>query len=149
MNKSYLIIFLSFFFFLFSTGWAQEAVILKGDDSYWQCSAYDQENNQWIAKSPYERTAINKAYDACKKQSRAPKTCKTAKESCDAIVKGRNIRPMWRCTALDSMAKAWMSDIYRHRDDAALGAKAYCQQRSTVPASCYINLLTCKNLNAQ
>lgn len=117
------------------------------ENNYWQCSSHDSEDNQWIAKSQYERTAVNKAFEACKKSSRNPSSCQTAKEMCMSIINGVNTQAMWQCTALDQMAKHWASDIYVHRDDAALGAKAHCEQRSAMPMSCYINLMTCKNLN--
>lgn len=133
----------------FSLAWAQENKMTTGDNSYWQCRAYDQDNYQWTAKSTYERTAVNKAYEACKKQSKKPETCKTAKEYCEGFINGISTRPMWQCTALDRMAKPWVSAVYSNQDDAALGAKAYCQERSTVPTTCYVNMVTCKNLNAQ
>lgn len=118
----------------------------EGQD-YWACSAQDGEERQWHAKSFYELTAINKAFEQCKKESRRPITCKAAKAYCEYYAHGATTRPMWRCTALDQMAKPWISNLYAHRDDAALAAKAYCQQHSAMPDSCYINLMTCKNLN--
>ena len=100
-----------------------------------------------IVDSYYQLAAINKALDACKKQSQFPANCKVAKARCEAFVNGISTRPMWQCTALDQMAKVWPSKIYVHRDDAAIAAKAYCQQGSSFPDTCYINLMTCKNLN--
>ncbi|WP_242602002.1 hypothetical protein [Legionella yabuuchiae] len=126
---------------------ADTTAVMKGQNSYWQCKAYDDQNNQWIAHSPYERVAINKAYDACKSQSKRPESCKTAHEYCETMIKGVTTRPMWRCTALDMHANAWVSDLYTSRNDAALGARAYCEHRSGMPATCYVNLLTCKNHN--
>ncbi len=55
--------------------------------------------------------------------------------------------PMWICTALDFTAEPWQSNLYPHRDDAALAAKDYCKQNSNVPDTCYINMVTCRNLN--
>jgi hypothetical protein len=60
------------------------------------------------------------------------------------FVRGRYIES---ALAIDLHAKAWLGDIYRKRNDAALGAKAYCKDQSGVPDTCYINLLTCKDLN--
>lgn len=119
----------------------------NNDKNFWRCKAIDSSQTSWSAESSFERAAINKAYHACKKQSRYPKSCKTAREYCDAYVNGINTTPMWRCTALDQMAKAWLSAIYRKRDDAAIGAREYCKSKSSMPDSCYINLLTCRNLN--
>lgn len=136
--------------FLFCTNtllWAGDQALMEDPQNYWQCSVYDGANQRWTAQSSYEKAAINKAFAACRKQSSLPKTCKAAKEYCDAIIHGANTRPMWRCTALDKAAKAWKSGIYRHKDDAALGAQAYCEEQSRVPESCYVHMLTCRNIN--
>jgi hypothetical protein len=117
--------------------------------NYWRCIAHDDENKEWIAKSSFELAAINKAYDACKKQSNIPSSCKTAKETCEVFMNGVSTRPMWRCTAFDQMAKSWPSNTYTHRDDAAIAAKAYCEQGSAFPDTCFINLMTCKNMNSK
>lgn len=121
----------------------------NAERTLWRCTAFDAQNRDWIFESSFELTAINKAYEACKKQSNIPSSCKAAKEACELLVNGVTTRPMWRCVALDQMAEAWPSNIYRHRDDAALAAKAYCQDHSAFPDTCYINLITCKNLNAR
>lgn len=116
--------------------------------SNYECSASDSTEKQWVAASPYKRLAINKAYDACKKESTVPSTCKTSREACEDFNDlGVSLEPQWQCTALDILAKPWVSNSYPKRDDAAIAAKAYCQERSADPDSCYINLLTCKNLN--
>ncbi|KTD25096.1 MULTISPECIES: hypothetical protein [Legionella] len=119
------------------------------EGNFWRCTAFDAENKEWTVESSYEISAVNKAFDECKKQSKIPRSCKTAKESCEAFVNGKSTRPMWRCTALDQMAKSWPSNVYTHRDDAAIAAKAYCEQNSAFPDTCYINLMTCKNLNSK
>ena len=119
--------------------WAYQA-------DYWQCTASDGEDKQWVVNSTYERQATNEAYDACRKQSRIPETCKAAHEACEAFLNGVSTRPLWQCTALDRFAKPWVSNPYSHRDDAAIAAKAYCEEKSKDPDSCYINLLTCRNL---
>lgn len=121
-------------------------VTMKDTGSYWLCKAYDSKNNQWIAKSPYRRVAMNTAYEGCKKQSQFPKTCKTANEYCEDIIKGGIAQHGWQCTAMDKKAKSWVSDAYPERNQAVLGAKAYCEKHSDIPNSCYVNLLTCKNL---
>lgn len=113
----------------------------------WTCQAEDSTSKQWSGSGSFERVATNKALENCKKQSQYPVTCKTAKESCEAIINGVLTRPMWRCTALDQLSKTWKSAIYSHRDDAAIGAKDYCKEHSSMPDTCYINLLTCNNLN--
>lgn len=136
MNKS-LIVFL--LLCIVQTSWAE--------DSYWQCAAQDDQQKQWIIKSPYERVATTKAYEACKKQSVVPVTCKIPKENCDYFTNGLNTRPMWRCLALDQMSKPWWSEVHSNRDEAAIESKMFCQQHSSMPESCYINLMTCKNLN--
>lgn len=122
---------------------------MKGNNSYWLCKAYDSDNNQWIAKSPYKRMALNSAYGDCKKESNVPQSCQAANEHCEDIIKGVVNHPKWQCTALDQMANTWVGDTYTSRDQAVTGAKAYCEKHSAMPDSCYVNLLTCKNLQAQ
>ncbi len=146
MNKAIMSAAIISLAFSTATKWAN-ALTTTDDNSYWKCAAYDSENMLWEAKGQFERAAVNKAFHACKKQSRVPESCKIATEYCDAIVKGVSTRPMWRCTALDQMAKHWVSNFYLHRDDAALAARAFCEQHSGMPQSCYLNLMTCKNIN--
>lgn len=116
-------------------------------NEYWQCIAEDESKTQWSFSSEYKKEAINKAYDDCKKQSQDPKTCRTAETLCDYIINGHSSKPIWQCTAIDQNAEAWNSNFYANKNDAALAAKAYCENKSKLPASCYINLLSCKNLN--
>lgn len=115
--------------------------------TYWQCSVYDGAGKQWMVQSSYQLAAINRAFDACKKQSQHPATCKSSKEDCDAFVNGRSTRPLWQCTALDHTGTPWPSNLYPQRDDAALAAKAFCQHNNGSPDTCYVNLITCKNIN--
>lgn len=127
---------------------ANVAVCAQNSKSnYWQCSTRDNTNLVWTAKSPYQKTALNLAYDACKKQSSSPVSCKTSKSACEAFIQGVSTRPLWRCVALDREALAWKSNYYSNRIDAALAANAYCKDNSAVPETCYINLVTCANLN--
>lgn len=116
-------------------------------DEIWECRAHDSVHLQWIAKSDYQRVALTKALNACKKQSAYPNQCKIEKEDCELFVNGFTTRPMWQCTALDQLSKVWRSSIYRQRDDAAIAAKSYCKHHSAIPDTCYINLLMCRNLN--
>lgn len=124
------------------------AETMQDDNSYWTCSVYDSTENKWSDTSNYRRVAINKAYDACKKASKDPRSCKPAIENCEAFVDGMSTRPMWRCTALDFNAEAYQSNIYFDKYDAALAARAYCKDRSSQPGTCYIHTLTCNNLNS-
>lgn len=123
------------------------AVVMGGAQSQWLCNAYDDQNKQWMAKSTYKQVAINKAFDACKKQSKDPESCKAANEYCEALIKGKVVHPKWRCTALDHQSNVWIGDIYTNRHDAAIGAHAYCVARTGAHDSCYVNLLTCDYLN--
>lgn len=114
---------------------------------YWECSAHDEYYKEWKIQSTHQQMAINQVLDVCKKQSRAPTSCKVAKEFCDSFINGKSSHPMWKCTALDDHAKKWPSNIYTKRDDAAIAALDYCKEQSAFAESCYINLLTCRNLN--
>lgn len=114
---------------------------------YWQCAVSDGDHKEWMANSSYQLTAINKAYDACKKESQNPESCKASKEACDAYLDGYMVSPIWQCTALDFYANAFKSNVYKKKYDAALAAQAYCQDNSDSPDSCYVRLFGCENLN--
>lgn len=125
-------------------------------DGYWQCTVADNKNQQWQARNAYERVAHSKALEACKQESSMPLSCMPIKEACTYMgtrvnrpILGTSNGPLWRCTALDQTAKPWRGNIYPNRDDAYLGAKAYCHAHSTEPETCYVNFLTCKNLNSK
>jgi hypothetical protein len=115
--------------------------------SYWQCVTHDSANKQWTAQNNYKKVALNYSFSACKKQSNVPKTCKATPSNCEQFIQGVSIRRMWRCLALDREANPWHSDLYSQRYDAALAARAYCQQKSSVPDTCYVNLVTCSERN--
>lgn len=118
-------------------------------NSYWQCITQDSGNKLWYAKNAYQKAALNIAFAACKKESKTPSTCRASVADCDGYNQGRSTKPMWQCTALDKTAEPWQSNFYSQPDDAALGAKAFCKQKSTVPDTCYINLVTCMNYNSR
>ena len=138
MNKNNLFFLSVSFFLITNNGWAE---------GNWQCTARDSTDKEWKASSDYERVAINHAFETCKRESSLPSSCKTSKQDCETFINGVSTRPLWRCIALDQMGKPWQSNLYPHRDDAAIAAKAYCQDQSGFPDTCYINLMTCKNLN--
>ncbi|MFC3907548.1 hypothetical protein ACFORL_00460 [Legionella dresdenensis] len=121
--------------------------LLATSTDSWNCTAYDQGSGQWTASSDYERSAINKAMELCKKSSQYPTTCKISKNDCDYLANGQSTRPMWQCKALDQMAKIWPSSYYTQRDDAAIAARSFCEEKSAFPDTCYVNLITCKNVN--
>ena len=123
--------------------------LMADDLNYWQCTAHDAQNKQWTVSNSYQLTAINKAFDACKKASQIPGSCKSSREDCDFFLHGVSTRPMWQCPALDAEAKVWRSNIYIHADDAALAAKAYCHSKSDLPDTCYTYLFMCRNLNSR
>lgn len=115
--------------------------------NFWQCHVEDENAQVWVAEHSYQRTAMNKAFENCKKESKNPQSCRAAITACDYFVNGVSTTPLWKCTALDRMSKEWESNPYPHRDDAVLAARAYCVQRSGVPDSCYVNLVMCKLKN--
>lgn len=121
--------------------------VMRGHNSYWLCKAYDESNKQFMAQNSYQKVALNKAYDKCKSASKSPGTCRTATEYCESYVKGRAQQAFWQCTALDFLAQAWVSDGYNTLDEAAIGARKFCEQQSGLPDACYVNLLTCENKN--
>jgi hypothetical protein len=123
-------------------------VFSNSTGSYWQCTTHDNTNKTWVAINNYQKMALNIAFDVCKKESQFPKTCKTSNRDCEGFINGVSTKPYWHCTALDQTAAPWQSDYYSDRDDAALGAKAFCKNYSSVPDTCYVNFITCININA-
>jgi hypothetical protein len=116
--------------------------------NYWQCRTLDSTNKEWVVENKYKKVAINRAFERCKKESTDPISCKTSKRSCESFVNGLSTTPMWLCTALDRNAEPWVSLAYPNKYDAALGARDYCIENSDLPYTCYINLVTCKNINS-
>ena len=112
-----------------------------------RCTVSDSEGRGWTANSPYARVAINKAIEACKSESHDPRSCQAPIDSCQIAI--QDIAPdkgLWQCSAMDLMAKTWINTPHPDRDEAAISAKINCQKYSGMPESCYINLMTCKNL---
>ena len=117
------------------------------NSSYWQCITQDKTNKQWTARNGYQKVALNIAFAMCKKESEFPASCKASKSNCEGFYMGMSTKPLWRCTAVDHTAAPWNSNFYSQRDDAALAAEAYCKENSSVPDTCYINMVTCRNFN--
>lgn len=117
-----------------------------GED-YWICKAHDATQKEWVVQNTYQRMAINLAFDACKKQSTSPLTCNTSNNSCEGFIDGVSTKPLWLCLALDANATPWRSNYYTNKEDAALAAKAYCKSKSELPETCYVNMITCNNIN--
>ncbi len=115
--------------------------------SYWQCLSHDSMNMHWTVTSTYQKAALNLSYDQCKKASTNPKSCSMTVNECRYFRDGRDTTPMWQCTSIDRQAEAWKSTAYPSRDDAALGAQDYCKANSAVPETCFINTITCVNIN--
>lgn len=116
-------------------------------NSYWICKTHDANDLEWTVKNGYKKIAINLAFDACKKQSKSPATCKTSNNDCDEFRNGVSIKPQWTCTALEKGSGYWRSNYYTHREDAAIAAKDYCKTQSSIPETCYVNLIGCTNKN--
>lgn len=139
---------LNYFLYPLFLSFAVETPALQtGVDDYWQCITIDSTNKQWIAQNYYKKVAQNNSSAQCKQQSLTPASCRTPLSQCERYIHGFNISPMWVCTALDFQAIAWRSNEYTLRDDAALAAKDYCREKSSVPATCYVNMVTCVNKN--
>ncbi|CAM2836503.1 Uncharacterised protein [Legionella steigerwaltii] len=120
---------------------------INTEGNYWECSTQDASHTKWSAQNIFQKIALTLSYAECKKNSQAPATCKTSKANCIRFINGVNVMPMWRCTAFDREALRWRSNLYPFREDAALAALAYCKQKSPVPYTCFINLVTCVNKN--
>lgn len=116
-------------------------------DNYWYCVISDSNNKLWTEYSTYQLAAIAKVSDYCKKQSKDPLSCKIDKNGCEHFIHGVSTRPMWRCLALDNHSESWPSDLNSNREAAILNAEAQCKQHSVAPRTCYVNQITCRNLN--
>lgn len=140
--------YIQYYGLLFILGCSQGfALALPENVNYWQCTTHDNANKQWTVKNMYRKVALNFAFAACKKESQNPASCKASVDDCEGFNQGMSTKPAWRCTAIDREADYWRSNLYIHRDDAALAALAYCRQKSAVPFTCYLNVVTCVNLN--
>lgn len=118
-------------------------------DSFWRCTSSDEANNSWSDSNKYQKTAINLSYDQCKKNSSAPKSCESSHEDCHYFSDGYDTTPMWQCSAIDRYAQAWKSTAYSNIDDAAIGAQVYCKHKSEIPETCFVNMITCTNINSE
>lgn len=116
-------------------------------DNYWCCIVSDSENKAWTEYSTYQLAASSRASEDCKKQSKDPLSCKITKNSCEHFIHGISTRPLWRCVAFDRHAKRWPSDLKTNREAAASSGEEQCRQHSSIPETCYVNLITCRNLN--
>lgn len=111
--------------------------------NYWQCTVEDQEHKQWSSKSNYQKTALNYAIESCKKESKAPASCTSISQSCQEFNADKSDRPRWRCVAVDEPGSKWISDYTNDRDSAALNALAICKSQSPLPATCFMDVVTC------
>ncbi|MBA2652233.1 MAG: hypothetical protein H0U73_08205 [Tatlockia sp.] len=140
MNKMLTVILFMGAFFI-QQSHSAELIIPVNSSS---CLTSDSENRHWLKISTYGLTAMNKSFDACKKESNFPTTCRVVKESCDLYIKEAAQETTWQCTALDFYGNPWRSTGSSKQDVTALAAKAKCRRNSLVPDSCYINLVTCR-----
>jgi hypothetical protein len=74
------IIIALFYFFAQTTCWASSE---PDNNNYWQCIAHDKANKEWRANSAYKRVAFSKAFEACKKESTTPTSCKVNNALCN------------------------------------------------------------------
>ena len=119
----------------------------KSNDTYWECNSHDSANAKWTSRSIYHKIALNFSFAECKKNSKVPEGCEISDNNCAKFIRGVNVDPTWQCTSFDKKALAWRGSRYENREDAALTAQARCKQRSSVPSTCFINLVTCLNKN--
>jgi hypothetical protein len=131
--------FLTFLFVItFSTSYADET---------WQCITEDAQHHFWSAEHTFSKKAKYLSLDACKKMSKFPRSCAIIQSGCDLLEGGVSTRPYWVCTALDSFSNVFKNEPVPHKDSAILQAKLLCNRNSKVSDSCYVNPITCKNIN--
>lgn len=115
----------------------------------WHCLIIDSDNKPYEASSDYKQTALNRAFEACKKNSQDPATCKLAQSRCvggNQVNGSPDIQQVWRCSALDNQAVLWKAESSAGPDRALLRAKARCMRESPVPLTCYAYHMFCKNI---
>lgn len=118
-------------------------------EATWVCTARDANQVSWVITENYKRAGMAQALDACKKQSQVPGTCRMPESKCDSYVDGVLTTPMWQCTAIDFLAVPWRGAANTTPDRAALEAKLNCKENSSLPETCYLNYITCRNLNVR
>ena len=113
----------------------------------WKCISHDNSNTSWSTTNHYKKVALSLAFEQCKKQSYQPASCRIQAEDCHYYSDGRDTTPMWQCTAVDEEAEGYTGTAYPNRIDAAFGSMAHCKQMSSSPDTCFINMITCININ--
>ncbi|OGV27202.1 MAG: hypothetical protein A3F18_07250 [Legionellales bacterium RIFCSPHIGHO2_12_FULL_37_14] len=124
-------------------------LVFAEEAGFWRCEAKDAAQMTFKADNALQKTALNKAYALCKKDSKYPESCQVAKTGCEFFAKGVNTSPLWECSALDRLSEIFTSNPYPNKYDAVVAARAYCQQQSKASDSCYVNLLTCKPIERE
>ena len=110
---------------------------------YWKCVSQDAKNKRWLSESNFQKSALNKAFAACKKNSIMPLSCNKLASNCEGYNQKKESAGNWQCSALDKNADIWQSNFSALRDEAATGARNYCKSKSAVPDTCYINWSSC------
>lgn len=113
----------------------------------WDCYIKDANNLVWKAQSSYKRQSVNKVKDLCKKASQNPLSCTVKQVQCESIFKGYAFAPLWQCTGIDRIGAGFRGSKSQNRDTAAINARSRCVLESTLPFTCYVNTITCNNLN--
>lgn len=117
---------------------------IASTQSLWHCVVEDEASKQWSRYGAYERVAVSKAFEGCKKESTLPATCRVQSNGCDFIEEGAVVSTRhWQCLALDDQALSFLSAPAAHQDEAIFQAKALCRAKSRVPDTCYVNSVTC------
>jgi hypothetical protein len=109
----------------------------------WACKAHDEAHNEWTANNAYQKVALNRAFDDCKKQSESPTSCTISEGDCEGFLRGVRTKTLWRCTASDRATQSWKSNYYSNKEDAAQAAKDFCQKYSGLPESCFVSFAGC------
>lgn len=117
--------------------------------STWTCQIADKNGTIWEGKHRYQLPAKMNALHLCKNESRSPMSCVRTKETCTETEEEVSSKSYWQCTAFDQMGKEWSAEPLKNRDDAAIQAKESCLNESGFPDTCYVNLLTCRDITLE
>ena len=112
----------------------------------WLCVAEDRYHHSWQSTGYHEQIALNRAFDACKKNSHLPFSCSVSQASCTAYDSKLLRTAGFQCVAIDKLATAWVGNTYRTPAKALMAAKRYCQNQSPLPDTCYTYPILCKTV---
>jgi len=116
---------------------AADAEELTGE--YWSCKGMDSSASTYTANAKFERQAITRALENCKKDSKYPISCKATPDMCQVF----NPTTTWRCAAFDNNGGNWHGEYVSSREGAISSAARSCHALSFTPSTCTVHVIAC------